>query len=228
MSSHLSNLEVHHQKCFALLYSLLASFFLATSALLVKVILSIPPSQILGIRAFVSLIFNSILADRLQLECYLTRNQSLSVLLLRSLLGSISAFLWVSSIHFVNLSEAVILYKTTSFWTAILSLLLLRRGSTSIKMLSELLLCAFGVIFIIRPPDLYEALNIDFEDFEFENHLRGVAYALLAALILALIEVLAELPRGKASWMTAAQFLHFASMILPLLFEIQNATSYQM
>lgn len=98
--------------------------------------------------------------------------------------------MYFTALKLISLSEAIVLHKTLPFWTAMLSILVLKKESFNFILLINIMICIFGVACISQPPVIKKLFHQEVDDSNYENHTLGVVLALLSAVVQSIIQIL--------------------------------------
>ena len=66
-------------------------------------------------------------------------------------MGCFGIYTFYLSLRFINISEGLVIFRTSSIWTAIISVCYLKKDKCSIALVINLLLCMVGIILITQP-----------------------------------------------------------------------------
>ncbi|CAK72918.1 unnamed protein product (macronuclear) [Paramecium tetraurelia] len=134
-------------------------------------------------------------------------------LLLRSLIGCFATLLFYTGLFYVNISEAQVLMQTTSFWTTILGIYILKTEQFSWRLVLNFLFCFMGIILLVQPPFLRKlAGEYEIAD-EKQNQFLGCLILLLSSMLFSLVQVLIKNLSHNVNQLVIPQYFSITSII---------------
>ena len=133
-------------------YMVLAAFWFSVMAVFVKIAgRTIPSSEIVFVRALVSLVITFFLVRRKGLSLWGTNRRFLA---LRGLFGFLGLICFFYAVTQLPLADVTVIHFTNPVFTALLAALFLGEGMTR-RDLGAALLCLAGVVMVARPSFLF-------------------------------------------------------------------------
>ena len=63
-------------------------------------------------------------------------------------MGCLGTYTFYLGLRFINISEGLVIFRTTPIWTAVITIFHLKKDKCSIKLFINLLLCMIGIVLI--------------------------------------------------------------------------------
>ncbi|CAD8184827.1 unnamed protein product [Paramecium pentaurelia] len=134
-------------------------------------------------------------------------------LLLRSLLGFFATLLFYTGLFYVNISEAQVLMQTTSIWTTIIAIYILKTEQLSLRLIMNFLFCFIGILLLVQPPFLRKLVGEYQINDEKQNQLLGCCILLMSTLLFSLVQVLIKNLSHCVNQMVIPQYFSIISII---------------
>uniref|UniRef100_H2ZJU3 EamA domain-containing protein n=1 Tax=Ciona savignyi TaxID=51511 RepID=H2ZJU3_CIOSA len=177
--------------CFGLMCCILSGLFFSVNALMVKMVKSIGPIQMLGARCwvqFVILLPFVMYNWKIRGVDFIGPTKSFKLLLLRSLTGSSAAMIFYQSIARLPLGDAVTLMFSSIVFVHIFAFFFLHERPTVLDIFFSVVILV-GVVFIAKPPFIFDSATV-YDTARLYGTLFGVLAASLAALTFVIVRKL--------------------------------------
>ncbi|CAD8106104.1 unnamed protein product [Paramecium primaurelia] len=220
MNQLIQELECRHSTAIPIIYSLLSSFFFALTALTIKLVPNVPPTQVLYVRSlFTIMMLKWIAKDKI--DSY--PQKQINKLQWRGLCGGLGTVGWFWAVRLIQSSEVIVLSKISPLWTALIAAYITKTDKLTLKLIIIILFCIIGVILIARPPFLLMALGQDVnQNTEYDIHMLGVILALSSSITQSIVQVIISHLAKSVHQIAILQYFSFYTIILPMLFELYN------
>ncbi|CAD8106569.1 unnamed protein product [Paramecium sonneborni] len=221
MNQLIQELECRHSTVFPIIYSLLSSLFFALTALTIKLVPEVAPTQVLYVRSLFTIIMLKWIAKD-KIDSY--PKKQLNKLQWRGLCGGLGTVAWFWAVGLIQSSEVIVLSKISPLWTALIAAYITKTDRLTQKLLIIIILCIIGVILIARPPFLLQILGENNEDEknDYDIHMLGVILALSASITQSIVQVIISNLAKSVNQMTILQYFSLYTIVLPMLFQLYN------
>ncbi|CAK62963.1 unnamed protein product (macronuclear) [Paramecium tetraurelia] len=220
MNQLIQELECRHSTAIPIVYSLLSSCFFALTALTIKLVPNVAPTQVLYVRSlFTIMMLKWIAKDKI--DSY--PQKQINKLQWRGLCGGLGTVAWFCAVRLIQSSEVIVLSKISPLWTALIAAYVTKTDKLTLKLLIIILLCIIGVALIARPPFLLMVLGQTVDaNKEYDMHMLGVMLALTSSITQSIVQVIISHLAKSVHQIAILQYFSFYTIILPMLFELYN------
>ena len=169
-------LEGKYKSTIAYYYMIISALFMCSNAVCAKLLVNIPPFELLFFRSILLLVFLAIYISYFDNNIIINDRKNRRVIWFQSILAFFLGYCYFYGIKHMPLSEAIVIMYTNPMFTGFLAWLLVKEYYPFYEKLSALI-SAVGVILMIRP------------DFIFGDHDNGDTrqYAALICLLVSLL-----------------------------------------
>ncbi|KAL4440828.1 hypothetical protein ABPG74_013809 [Tetrahymena malaccensis] len=189
ISNSLFLLEKQNPKKAAIVYMLTAQILYSIMYLIIGFLRSeYLTLQILYVRMFYGLIFNTSFCYAKKLDVYVEKDSALKLLIWRGIFGALGMILMFASINFMNLSDCVVINNLSPIWTNIMAIFFLGE-----KFSKKALICFFlgfsGIVLMSRPSYIFSIQNNQQNKIQDYNQFVGTFLGLLGSISVASITI---------------------------------------
>ncbi|CAD8087613.1 unnamed protein product [Paramecium sonneborni] len=193
-------------------YVMTGILFSSINSLLGKTI-GMNANQIVFGRGLIMCVIGKLATQQQKINLYGFNGEIYKKLLLRSLLGCLATFLFYAGLIYVNISEAQVLMQTTSIWTTIFAILILKTEKFSWKLLLHFLICFIGIFLLVKPPFLKKLIGEQESIEENETQLIGCVILLISTFFFCLVQVLIKNLTHCVNQLVIPQYFSVTSII---------------
>lgn len=90
----------------------------------------------------------------------------------RSVCGSLAWFFFYIGIQYAPISEAIVIFRTSPIWTALITIFILKKEAFSFRLIIPLFICLLGIVLITKPDFLFKSESANNTDSPY--HLIGI------------------------------------------------------
>jgi Permeases of the drug/metabolite transporter (DMT) superfamily len=198
--------------------ALAAEMTFTTADFFVKLLDSIPPSEISFFRSVQFMVFSYILLKSQKIPCVTDNKEKNFLLAIVGLLGSLGLLCTYYGVQYLPMSEWMVIQQTSPIIISIMAVIMLGEKFEKIQLLT-IITSMTGILLIAKPPFLFP----DQEDKgDILQHLLGVVFSFLGAFIGCIVQILIKKLGKQSTVLIIFYFGLMGTIVFPVTMAIQG------